>query len=110
MNYADNADPLNEKVDDLSNQIKSVIELDKEKRRGGTDAKVIEVVKDGALEKDMKIMHNYVKPSLRDIESSKETKELQKTQRCPNCGQFIKISEWRQHYSLCMADKKAYQE
>ena len=59
---------MSQQVDDLSSQIKSIIELDKEKRRQ-TDGSKIEVVRDGALEKDMKIMHNYVKPSLHAIES-----------------------------------------
>ena len=70
---------IDAKVQDISSQIHTVIDFEKEKNKS-LEGKKVEVLKGTALEKDMKGMHNYVKPSLRDIESSKESKQAQKTQ------------------------------
>lgn len=60
-------------------------------------------MKDAALDPSMKIKHNYERKTFDIAQAKKESKlEASKSQKCPKCGQFIKIIELEAHMKICM--------
>jgi hypothetical protein len=67
----------------ISNQIQSALEYEQDKNKQnfenfGMQSKKesVEILKDAPLENEMKIIHNYVKPSLNEIEQQKKNAAL----------------------------------